>query len=122
MYVIDMNKLKIGLDIDGTITDYPAFFAIISKIDQFEIHIITGRGEDDRQSTIEELAQYGVRYDYLHFVDVNWHGKGQICKDYNIDFMFDDMDEYINNIPVSTAVFKVRNEGNWNTLSNKWYE
>lgn len=116
-----MNKMKIGLDIDGTITDYPKFFSILSKTEQFEVHIITGRGEEDRQSTIEELAAYNIRYDYIHFVDVDWKNKGEICKKYGIDMMFDDMDEYINNIPMSTTVFKVRNEGNWNDKSNRWY-
>lgn len=114
------DKIKVGLDMDGTITDFPDFFAALASSEKFEIHIITGRGEEHRQQTIEELNKFGVRYDHMHFVDATWDKKGKICKDLGIQIMFDDMDEFIKHISPDTMVFKVRNGGNWNETYNCW--
>lgn len=114
------GKIKVGLDLDGTITDFPDFFAALSQNPQFEVHVITGRGEEHKNVTIAELQKYGIRYDALHLVDAIWHKKGEICKELGIQIMFDDMDEFINHIDDSTMVFKVRNGGNWDSENKNW--
>lgn len=114
------EKIKIGLDMDGTITDFPDFFAALSKSDQFEIHVITGRGPEHEAVTIQELEKFGVRFDKLHLVDATWKMKGEICKNLGIQIMFDDMDEFIKHISPDTMVFKVRNDGNWNETHSSW--
>lgn len=114
------GKVKVGLDMDGTITDHPEFFSALSKSDQFEIHIITGRGPENEDMTVKELQEYGIRYDQIHFVDAIWDQKGKVCEKLGINVMFDDMDEFIQHIPESTMVFKVRNPGNWNEILKQW--
>lgn len=115
------GKIKVGLDMDGTITDHPAFFSALSYSDKFEIHIITGRSLDEhKDQTIEELKQYDIKYHAIHFVDAVWEKKGEVCKKLGIQIMFDDMDEFIKHISESTMVFKVRNGGNWNEKTKQW--
>jgi uncharacterized HAD superfamily protein len=104
--------MKIGLDIDGTITDKPEFFALLTQNPNFEVHIITGRDKDWNLATIADLAKWGIRYDQIHYAD-NWLDKGRICAEQGLEIMFDDMDEYIKHIPEPTTVFKIRNGGNW---------
>jgi uncharacterized HAD superfamily protein len=114
------EKIKIGLDMDGTITEFPDFFAALTRSDQFEVHIITGRGPEHEEITKLELEKFGIRFDKLHLVDATWAEKGKICKDLGIQIMFDDMDEFIKHISPDTMVFKVRNDGNWNGAHNDW--
>lgn len=114
------GKIKVGLDLDGTITDFPDFFAALSHSDKFEVHVITGRAEEHRDETIAELRGYGIKYLQIHFVDAVWDKKGEICEKLGIQIMFDDMDEFINHINDSTMVFKVRNPGNWDSDNKNW--
>lgn len=113
-------KIKIGLDIDGTILENPQFFAALSHSDNIETHIITGRDIKEHLETLVELARYGIKYERLHYAD-DWADKGRLCKELGIQIMFDDQDEYITHISCDTLVMKPRNGGNWNGATNKWY-
>ena len=56
----------IGIDLDGTIDEAPAFFAALTHAWPGRIVIITYR--DDRIKALDDLARYGVRFDELELV------------------------------------------------------
>lgn len=64
-------QLRLGLDIDGTITLDPKLFAEIAtycKQSGGEVHIVTSRSELSRRDTLAELRGYGVRFDSIYFL------------------------------------------------------
>jgi hypothetical protein len=103
--------MKIGIDIDGTITANPDFFReFISdnlKIGN-EVHIITGchgnkdENEFDEESRVEQLGKIGINKwtkmvqvtRRVHYPDVSV-GKGEYCRDNEIALMFEDHMPYI---------------------------
>ena len=65
------SGLRIGLDIDDTITVAPVMYSELTRLCRqlgAEIHIVTSRSEAARAETIQELDQYGVVFDFLHFI------------------------------------------------------
>ena len=63
--------LRLGLDIDGTITAAPELFAEISKacrLNGGQVHIVTSRSALGRNETVDELCEYGVQFDALFFL------------------------------------------------------
>lgn len=56
----------IGLDLDGTITRCPQFFAVISKAlvaAGHKVYIVTWR--EDKEFTLEDLAEHGITFNQL---------------------------------------------------------
>ena len=67
-----INGLRLGLDIDGTITADPKLFAEISthcREHGGQVHIVTSRSEAGRRETVLELQGYGIQYDRIQFID-----------------------------------------------------
>ncbi len=63
--------LRLGLDIDGTITLDPKLFADVATCCQQaggQVHIVTSRSEVARAATMEELQGYSLPFDALHFL------------------------------------------------------
>lgn len=65
--------MKIGLDVDNTITKFPKVFSELSyvvKKDGGQVHIVTSRSDDEiaRVGTIKELKEYNIIYDRLFFL------------------------------------------------------
>ncbi|MDP1711965.1 MAG: hypothetical protein Q8K86_05860 [Candidatus Nanopelagicaceae bacterium] len=95
--------MKVGIDIDGTISDAPWLFQALTeglKTFGHEIHIITFRG--DRQSAVADLQHWKIKYDKLHTTSKDvpigvW--KREIVQDYGINFMIDDMPEVLRTMP-----------------------
>jgi uncharacterized HAD superfamily protein len=117
------DKLKIGIDIDFTITASPeseAFFALITNVlkDKAEIHIITNRPptEKGRSETIQELSQLNIHYDYLEITA----DKAEYILSKGISVYFDDTDEYFLSLPQNVTVFKIREVGNFDFTKHKW--
>lgn len=87
---------KIGIDIDGTITECPFIFSALAKgllADDHEVHIITYRQEEERGKTIKELADYDIPYTVLHMAkaqDEMGAFKASVAEEVGIDVMFDD--------------------------------
>jgi uncharacterized HAD superfamily protein len=114
--------MRIALDIDGTITDHLEFFRFLSTALRGHGHwivIITYRSASARVRTEQELAQWGIVYDELYFVEA-FEGKAHLCKLMEIDVFFEDMDECIAPVDERTMVFKVRNGGNFDYEDRKW--
>lgn len=109
--------MKIGFDIHGVVDTFEVFAkmtAMLSSLDDVEVHIITGHRRD---SEIEEkLEKLGVKFDkYFSIVDyleskgdeVTWKGKlpfanktewdrakADYCEREEIDILFDDSPIY----------------------------
>lgn len=111
--------MKIGLDIDGTITEYSGFFADLARVNDFQIYVITGRDPLDHQETLAELQRYDIRHNGVYYAE-NWEDKARLCQDLGIRIMFDDQDEYIEHMPPDILVMKPRNGGNWNFDKKTW--
>ena len=119
------EKLKIGIDLDNTITasiESMAFFALITNLlkDKAEIHIITNRPTEDkyRAETVQELSQLDIYYDKL---EVTAEKAAYILKE-GIRIYWDDVDEYYLELPSSVTVFKIREPGNFDFTKgvHKW--
>lgn len=81
-------SLRIGLDIDDTITAAPELFAEMSLVCRQaggEVHIVTSRSDLARTETIAELHQLGVVYDFLHFIGNMSGAKGK-CPHTELDW------------------------------------
>ncbi len=68
-----MPTLKIGIDIDGCITEYPKFFSILTTAfknsSDIEIFIITARDPMSKEETVKQLEGLGIVYDQLIITD-----------------------------------------------------
>lgn len=106
----------LGLDLDGTITDAPEFFALLAKTWDGPVYIITYR--DNKEQAEKDAAELGVN---AEVVLVNSFAEKAVkIRELNIKVFFDDMDEVITHIPEDVTVFKVRNGGNYDYDDGKW--
>lgn len=86
------NKLRIGIDIDGTLTEHIPFFRKLTRSNAFEVYIITARGNElaVRNWTENWLKNKGIRYKELIMAE----NKAKICLEKDIVLMFEnDIDE-----------------------------
>ncbi len=102
--------MRIGLDIDGTITRAPEFFAFLSKalMDAgHQVAVVTHRM--DRRLTEEELAEYGVQYHELILPEEFDHEiaewKIEAFKKLQPDVVFEDMLDVVNGLPKMVVSF-----------------
>ena len=129
--------MRVGLDVHGVIDKYPKFFSILSdtliKIGH-EVHIITGQEISDK--LVKKLKKFNIGYTTIHSItdynkskgtqikyqdpnnpwmdDDTWNStKAKICKEYNIDFIFDDSDLYgkwFKKLKVKTKYIHIKND------------
>ena len=94
--------MKVGIDVDGTITKYPELFRILTqglRKEGHHVHIVTCRLEPD--ITQEELVRHGISYDRLHMPTPEndnlsageW--KRMVCDEEKLDILFDDSPDII---------------------------
>ena len=95
--------MKIGIDIDGTITAIPLLFKIMTpalRREGHQVFIVTFRHEGHRKETAEELKDMGIEYDKLvmgnQVANFPWKAK-QVVK-YDLDAFFEDSAEVIEEI------------------------
>lgn len=113
------TNMKIAIDIDGTITENPAFFSKLSQIWDDDVYVITYRDKIDRKKTIQELKSLGIKYTKLFFAS-SFEEKAEIIKEHGIALFFDDMPEMLMNVSPQTSVCLFRNEGNFDFEDRKW--
>lgn len=114
--------MTIALDIDGTISERPDFFALLSVAFRRAGHrvlVLTYRDPSRAPATAAQLAAWGVEYDEL-VIASSLGAKGELCAAHGVDLFFDDQDECIADVPESVLVLKVRNGGNFDFDSRKW--
>lgn len=112
------GKLKILLDLDGTINSAPNFFSQFSMqmASIADIHVVTYRTEGQRQETIDELQKLGIFYHHLALTKE----KLAYVLDKGINVVFEDTDEFFKMMPESVTVFKIREEDNFDFRSHRW--
>jgi hypothetical protein len=94
----DELLMILGLDIDGTITRHPEFFAALAngfRAAGHRVVIITFR--QDRESTVSDLREWGIGYDELVTSTVSEHlkhgvdaWKGAVCESRGVHVLIDD--------------------------------
>jgi hypothetical protein len=111
--------MKIGVDLDATITAYPEFFNAFTKAMTaagHEIHVITDRPPGTEMFIAEQLGAYGITY---HTIRIARDKAAYIIAE-GISVLFDDMDDYFVGLPESVAVFKTREHYNFDFDDQKW--
>ena len=114
------NILKIGIDLDDTITYCKPFFSMMTNAmqDMVEIHIITNREQtpENEVAIRKELDELGIHYHHLEVTDK----KAEYILREGITVFFDDTDEYFLSLPESVTVFKTREPWNFNFENHVW--
>jgi len=110
--------MNIALDIDGTITKQPKFFAILSRAVRQsggKVYVVTSRADSAgvRAETQKELKSYGIAYDELFIIpdagreqipcphgDLDWYQKYlwqkvAVCLEHGVAIVFEDDDKVI---------------------------
>ena len=116
------KQFKILIDVDGTITQAPEFFAALTQ--QFaliaDIHIVTARFEQEDRAlgneTKKQLREWGIKYHHLVFTS----DKALYCIENGINIVFEDVDEYFKGLPESVTVFKIRETHNYCWKTHRW--
>jgi hypothetical protein len=112
--------LKIGIDLDDTITYCTSFFSLMTNAmkDMVEIHIITNREKtpESEAGIRKELDELGIYYHHLAVTD----NKVEYILNKGITVFFDDTDEYFLALPESVTVFKTREPWNFDFENQKW--
>ena len=118
----ELTVLKIAIDIDNTITEYPELFVsltkALSRINDIEIIILTFReiSDESYKNTKNELDEIGIKYDHLIITD----NKQKYIKDNNISVFVDDTDENFKGLGPEICCLKIREEGNYDFNSHRW--
>jgi hypothetical protein len=114
------NILKVGLDMDDTITYCPEFFSLMTNAlkDVVEIHIITNREQtlESEAGTRKELEELNIYYTHLVITE----NKAEYILKEDITVYFDDTDEYFLTLPESVKVFKMRETWNFDFEKGLW--
>src|SRR5262249_11790518 len=114
--------MKVALDIDGTISEHPEFFAVLSSALRTAGHrviVLTYRDPDRAEVTKAQLAAWRIEFDELVIAN-SLEGKGLLCAAHGVDLFFDDQDECIVGVPDRVLVCKVRNGGNFDFERQRW--
>jgi hypothetical protein len=113
------NTLKIGLDLDGTISEYPKFFSLFTKVMAeagCKIYVITDRVPGTEAQVTRELQRHGITH---HVIKIT-ADKASYILDEAITVLYDDKDDYFVGLPEEVAVFKVRQKYNFDFRRKKW--
>jgi hypothetical protein len=114
--------MKVALDIDGTISEHPEFFAVLSaalRAAGHQVLVLTYRDPARADATRASLAAWGVQFDEL-VIAPSLEAKGALCGALGVDLFFDDQDECIVAVPEGVLVCKVRNGGNFDFARQRW--
>jgi hypothetical protein len=104
----DTYAPSLGLDLDGTIDENPAYFSALSHSWPGRVVIVTCR--DDLEDICRDLAEFGVCYDEV--VAVSEIDKSAVLVEKQIDVFIDDQDECMMCAPACVTLLKIRNQGN----------
>ena len=113
------RKMKIAVDLDGTISEYPEFFRLFTKAMSqagCKIYVVTDRPPGAEQIVSEQLKGYGITYDVI---EITGRKDTFILKE-GITVLFDDVDDYFVDLPAEVAVFKIRQKYNFDFAEKKW--
>ncbi|MHC4456264.1 MAG: hypothetical protein ACYS0I_04065 [Planctomycetota bacterium] len=115
------DNLKIGVDLDGTISEYPVFFKLFTRAMAeagCRIYIITDRPIGTEAYVERELEEYGITY---HTIKIT-SNKAKYIIEEGISVLYDDRDEYFLDLPEEVAVFKIREKYNFDFINKRWLD
>ena len=110
---------KIGIDLDGTISEYPEFFKLLSRAMAragCKIYVVTDRMPGTETAVAHELERYDITY---HVIKITAQKAKYILRE-GISILFDDVDEYFLDLPEEVAVFKIRQKYNFDFGRKRW--
>lgn len=113
------NIIKVGVDLDGTISEYPWFFKLFTRVMAqagCKIYVITDRVPGTEAEVDAELEKYGITYHVLEITSA----KARYILDEGISVLFDDVDDYFLELPEEVAVFKIRQKYNFDFGGKRW--
>jgi hypothetical protein len=119
---LGQESMKVALDIDGTISEHPEFFAVLSaglRAAGHQVLVLTYRHPATADATRARLAGWGIQFDEL-VIAPSLEAKGPLCGTLGVDLFFDDQDECIAAVPEGVLVCKVRNGGNIDFTRQRW--
>ena len=97
--------MNIGIDIDGTITEAPEFFATFAKgfrAAGHKVYVVSYRDQIDIEDSTVEMREFGVEFDGIHH-SVGRESipdfKARIARELDLDIFFDDMPEALLKLP-----------------------
>lgn len=112
------GTVHIALDIDGTITEAPAFFSLLTRVTDARITVVSFR--DDAREARRLLAELAIRYDDLLLINDPERGnldeapweqwKADAVARLGVDVFFEDMPEVVNLVRPPTKVLMVCDE------------
>ncbi len=111
--------MKIAVDLDGTISEFPEYFKLFTKAMSqagCKIYVITDKPPGTEALVAEQLQGYGITYDVIKIT--SW--KSQYILKEGITVLFDDIDRYFLDLPPEVAVFKIRQKYNFDFAQKKW--
>jgi hypothetical protein len=118
------RMMKIGIDLDNCITasrNSQAFFSLMTNAlkESAFVYIITNRenSAESLKSTVSELGSMNIYFDHVEITA----DKEEFIIDKGITIYFDDTDEMYKNLPEEVVVFKIREPGNFDFDSGRWY-
>ena len=101
--------MKIGLDLDETISALPEWFALISRAlveAGHEVHVITYRPVGSEAAVHAELQDHGIGYTALHVPLESVQApawKAGLAAELGLDLMVEDSPEVLARMPEGTA-------------------
>jgi hypothetical protein len=113
------SALRIAIDLDGTISEYPDFFRILIdavRAAGCRVYIVTDRPPGTESEVASQLAEYGIGYDTIK---ITGEKSSYILRE-GIDVLFDDVDGYFVGLPPQVAVFKIRQKYNFDFTKRQW--
>ena len=116
------KKIKVSIDIDGTLNSSNtsvSFFQIMTHLLLPEVHItiLTNREPGTEEKIAQELAGMNILYDEI----VITPQKQEYIKRNHIKAVFENEDENFQDLGPDILVFKIREKGNFNYMSGRWY-
>jgi len=96
-----MSQLNVACDLDRTVFSFPKFFKDFFEAMQAghnKVGILTARGTSQKKELVEAVKTIGINPDFFITMPDDLRDthmgvgifKGKICKDLNIDILFDD--------------------------------
>ncbi len=113
------QQIKIALDLDGTISEFPEYFKVFTEAMSqagCKIYILTDRPPGTEDRVAEQLRSYGIKYDVMKITS----RKSDYILAKGINVLYDDTDIYFQDLPAEVAVFKIRQKYNFDFTRKKW--